>query len=97
MTFSIPGVAFLKAVTEGTYDAIIVDSSDPIGNASFGNFVLFICFEWFSIFKYLSHCLPSKVLHKSSLRSPFLSWWQRLFVQVEWSVLRQKVSGYICT
>ncbi|KAB5544960.1 hypothetical protein DKX38_013072 [Salix brachista] len=27
------GVAFLKAVTEGTYDAIIVDSSDPIGPA----------------------------------------------------------------
>ncbi|KAL5720333.1 spermidine synthase [Ranunculus cassubicifolius] len=27
------GVAFLKAVQEGTYDAIIVDSSDPIGPA----------------------------------------------------------------
>ncbi|KAF3796224.1 Spermidine synthase [Nymphaea thermarum] len=27
------GVAFLKAVTEGTYDAVIVDSSDPIGPA----------------------------------------------------------------
>ncbi|XP_068642345.1 spermidine synthase 1 [Aristolochia californica] len=27
------GVAFLKAVAEGTYDAIIVDSSDPIGPA----------------------------------------------------------------
>lgn len=27
------GVAFLKAVSEGTYDAIIVDSSDPIGPA----------------------------------------------------------------
>lgn len=26
------GVAFLKAVPEGTYDAVIVDSSDPIGN-----------------------------------------------------------------
>lgn len=26
------GVAFLKAVPEGTYDAAIVDSSDPIGN-----------------------------------------------------------------
>ena len=25
------GVAFLKAVPEGTYDAVIVDSSDPIG------------------------------------------------------------------
>jgi len=25
------GVAFLKAVEEGTYDAVIVDSSDPIG------------------------------------------------------------------
>lgn len=25
------GVAFLKAVREGTYDAVIVDSSDPIG------------------------------------------------------------------
>ena len=44
MTFSISGVAFLKAVTEGTYDAIIVDSSDPIGNAIFGNFVLFYLF-----------------------------------------------------
>ncbi|XP_014523345.1 spermidine synthase 1 [Vigna radiata var. radiata] len=27
------GVAFLKAVEEGTYDAVIVDSSDPIGPA----------------------------------------------------------------
>ncbi|ONK79357.1 uncharacterized protein A4U43_C01F5540 [Asparagus officinalis] len=27
------GTAFLKSVTEGTYDAIIVDSSDPIGPA----------------------------------------------------------------
>ncbi|KAI3988733.1 hypothetical protein MKX01_001505 [Papaver californicum] len=27
------GVAFLKAVPEGTYDAVIVDSSDPIGPA----------------------------------------------------------------
>ncbi|KAL5552917.1 hypothetical protein UlMin_040318 [Ulmus minor] len=27
------GVAFLRAVTEGTYDAVIVDSSDPIGPA----------------------------------------------------------------
>lgn len=25
------GVSFLKAVPEGTYDAIIVDSSDPVG------------------------------------------------------------------
>ncbi|KAL0408616.1 UNVERIFIED_CONTAM: Spermidine synthase 1 [Sesamum radiatum] len=29
------GVAFLKAVPEGTYDAVIVDSSDPIGSAIF--------------------------------------------------------------
>uniref|UniRef100_A0A7I4BU49 spermidine synthase n=1 Tax=Physcomitrium patens TaxID=3218 RepID=A0A7I4BU49_PHYPA len=27
------GVSFLKAVPEGTYDAIIVDSSDPVGRA----------------------------------------------------------------
>jgi len=27
------GVAFLKAVPEGTYDAVIVDSSDPVGPA----------------------------------------------------------------
>ena len=25
------GVAFLKAAQEGSYDAVIVDSSDPIG------------------------------------------------------------------
>lgn len=25
------GVAFLKEAPEGTYDAVIVDSSDPIG------------------------------------------------------------------
>jgi len=34
-SFSSPisvGVAFLKNVPEGTYDAVIVDSSDPIGN-----------------------------------------------------------------
>lgn len=31
---NIAGVAFLKAVPEGTYDAVIVDSSDPIGNHS---------------------------------------------------------------
>lgn len=29
----IVGVAFLKAVPEGTYDAIIVDSSDPVGGS----------------------------------------------------------------
>lgn len=29
--FKLAGVAFLKSVAEGTYDAIIVDSSDPIG------------------------------------------------------------------
>lgn len=29
---ALAGVAFLKAVPEGTYDAVIVDSSDPIGN-----------------------------------------------------------------
>lgn len=27
----IAGVAFLREVQEGTYDAIIVDSSDPVG------------------------------------------------------------------
>jgi spermidine synthase len=27
------GVAFLKEVPEGTYDAIIVDSSDPVGKS----------------------------------------------------------------
>lgn len=26
------GVAFLKNAAEGSYDAVIVDSSDPIGN-----------------------------------------------------------------
>ena len=30
--FKFAGVAFLKAVPEGSYDAVIVDSSDPIGN-----------------------------------------------------------------
>lgn len=30
-SLNIAGVAFLKAVPEGTYDAVIVDSSDPIG------------------------------------------------------------------
>lgn len=29
--FILAGVAFLKSVAEGTYDAVIVDSSDPIG------------------------------------------------------------------
>ncbi|WRX12874.1 hypothetical protein QQP08_005361 [Theobroma cacao] len=46
------GVAYLEAVPQGTYDAIIVDSSYLI---------------------------------------------ERLFVQVEWSVLKHKVFGYICT
>lgn len=32
MSLDIAGVAFLKAVPEGAYDAVIVDSSDPIGN-----------------------------------------------------------------
>lgn len=32
MSLGAVGVAFLKAVPEGTYDAVIVDSSDPIGN-----------------------------------------------------------------
>lgn len=34
-SFSIAGVAFLKEVPEGTYDAVIVDSSDPIGSKLF--------------------------------------------------------------
>lgn len=34
------GVAFLKEVPEGTYDAVIVDSSDPIG-IPFYSFLLF--------------------------------------------------------
>ena len=29
--FDLLGVAFLKAAPEGSYDAVIVDSSDPIG------------------------------------------------------------------
>ena len=29
------GVAFLREVPEGTYDAIIVDSSDPVGKSRF--------------------------------------------------------------
>ncbi|KAL9166214.1 hypothetical protein ABFS82_05G015100 [Erythranthe guttata] len=33
VTLHIGDVAFLKAVEEGTYDAVIVDSSDPIGPA----------------------------------------------------------------
>lgn len=31
-SINLAGVAFLKAVPAGTYDAVIVDSSDPIGN-----------------------------------------------------------------
>jgi len=34
------GVAFLKAVEEGTYDAVIVDSSDPIGRIYCNSFHL---------------------------------------------------------
>lgn len=33
------GVAFLKAAQEGTYDAVIVDSSDPIGISHFSSFL----------------------------------------------------------
>ena len=29
------GVAFLKNTPEGTYDAVIVDSSDPIGDCCY--------------------------------------------------------------
>lgn len=29
---TITGVAFIENAPEGTYDAVIVDSSDPIGN-----------------------------------------------------------------
>lgn len=36
------GVAFLKAVPEGTYDVIIVDSSDPIEYLS--TIMLLFCF-----------------------------------------------------
>jgi len=34
------GVAFLKAAEEGTYDAVIVDSSDPIGRLHCNSFCL---------------------------------------------------------
>lgn len=37
LLLDIVGVAFLKAVPEGTYDAVIVDSSDPIGNGISAN------------------------------------------------------------
>lgn len=40
------GVAFLKAVPEGTYDAIIVDSSDPIGNTTSASCCRFIFVRW---------------------------------------------------
>lgn len=39
------GVAFLKSVSEGTYDAIIVDSSDPIGMARLVKLTCFYCFS----------------------------------------------------
>lgn len=32
LSLNVVGVAFLKAVPAGTYDAVIVDSSDPIGS-----------------------------------------------------------------
>ena len=32
----------MKAVPEGTYDAVIVDSSDPIGNAMFSSNICFV-------------------------------------------------------
>lgn len=45
MSICVSGVAFLKAVPEGTYDAIIVDSSDPIGNAFWWKFgIVFLCY-----------------------------------------------------
>ncbi|KAJ9176417.1 hypothetical protein P3X46_011729 [Hevea brasiliensis] len=65
------GVAFLKDVPAETYDAIIVDSSDPIGNIAVA-YCIFILGPREFYFSCKS-VLIAQVLHKSFLRSPFLS------------------------
>lgn len=44
LSFNDLGVAFLKAAPEGTYDAVIVDSSDPIGMLYLKRLIIFMVF-----------------------------------------------------
>jgi len=44
LSFNNLGVAFLKAAPEGTYDAVIVDSSDPIGMIYLKRLIIFMVF-----------------------------------------------------
>lgn len=73
--YSIPyltGVAFLKNVPEGTYDAVIVDSSDPIGTDKrhlTGNVISqFILASFFNLIP-----IEVQVQRRSFLRSHFLN------------------------
>lgn len=86
------GVAFLKAVPEGTYDAVIVDSSDPIGKV-----LLLVALPKKSRSIVEVVCFTSQALHKSCLRSPFLRQWLRLSDQEASCVLRLKAYGFTCT
>ncbi|KAG2641477.1 hypothetical protein PVAP13_2KG247600 [Panicum virgatum] len=52
------GVAFLKNVPEGTYDAVIVDSSDPIGNCCESRAFCTCCFINRALFLYFSSTFP---------------------------------------
>lgn len=90
------GVAFLKAVPEGTYDAVIVDSSDPIGNFLSLSRLSFTPFRNSIHMLKFSSCMH-QVQHKNCSRSHSFSQWPRLFVQEGLCVLRLKASGCTCT
>lgn len=88
------GVAFMKSLPEGTYDAVIVDSSDPIGEL--WRFITYsLC-----IFYFLAYGNPfwlNQVLLKNCLRSLFSNQWQERSVQGVLCAPKQRAYGCICT
>lgn len=91
------GVAFLKAVPESTYDAIIVDSSDPIGMLSLPDFHILQTPMEFPILCLFCVVNCNQGLHKSFLRNPSLNLWPGLFAPEELCAPKLKAYGFICT
>ena len=89
------GVAYLKNAAEGSYDAVIVDSSDPIGTIRVNP----CCYveKQTSIINYLLLVCVCQVLLRSCLRNLSSNLWRERFVLVELCALRPKACGFTWT
>jgi len=89
----------LKNAAEGSYDAVIVDSSDPIGNyynqMSSGT-TLFLT-VMLNNTKKQPLLIVCQVLQRSCLRNPSSNLWLELFVLVELCALKLKACGFTWT